>query len=385
MHKIKSWTDRHIHGDPVIWAIVILLSIISILTVYSATGTLAFAKYGGDTEYFLIKHSILIILALVAMWMAHKVDYRYYSKLSRLALLISIPLILYAYFFGNEVNDANRWVTIPIINQSFQPSDLAKLALIANLASMLSKRQQIIDDRETLIPILFWTGLVCGLIALSNFSNAVLLFAAAMLIMFIGRVPVKYLFLLILVGVLAGGIALTVGQRGKTVKSRITEFMDTENVHFQTKQSYIAIASGGLIGKGPGHGDQRNYLPHPYSDFIFAVIVEEYGLLGGGFVLFLYLALLFRGMKAAANSDRAFGGLLSAGLSFALVTQAMINMGVAVGIIPVTGLPLPFISMGGTSLLFTGLSFGIILSVSRGEVDEEYNTSNHFKNLAKAA
>ncbi len=385
MDRVRYWTQKHIHGDPVIWGIVLLLSIVSILTVYSATGTLAFARRGGDTEYFLIKHSVLIFFALGAMWLAHKVDYRYYSKISRWALYLSVPLILYAYFFGSSVNDANRWVTIPLINQSFQPSDLAKLALIANLASMLSKRQQQISERETLIPILFWTGLICGLIALSNFSTAVLLFATAMLIMFIGRVPVKYLFFLVLVGILAGGIALTVGQRGDTVKSRITQFFDSDNVHFQTQKSFIAIASGGALGKGPGHGDQRNYLPHPYSDFIYAVIIEEYGLAGGIFVLFLYLALLFRGMKTAAKSDRAFGGLLSAGLSFALVTQAMINMGVAVGVLPLTGLPLPFVSMGGTSLLFTGLSLGIILSVSRGEVDEDFSTNNHFKNLAKAA
>ncbi|MEL6536634.1 MAG: FtsW/RodA/SpoVE family cell cycle protein, partial [Bacteroidota bacterium] len=271
-------------------------------------------------------------------------------------------------------NSASRWITIPIINQAFQPSDLAKLALISNLAAMLSKRQHNIGDlKESLIPILTWCGIICGLIAMTDVSTATMLFATCMLLMFIGRVPTKYLAMLILVGVLAGGIALKLGQRGDTVMARIERFMEGE-VGFQSEQSYIAIATGGVIGKGPGNGTQRNILPHPYSDFVFAIIVEEYGLVGGGFVLLLYLLLLYRGMKAAANSDRAFGGLLSAGLSFMLVIQALINMGVAVGLGPVTGLPLPLVSMGGTSLLFTGVAMGIILSVSRGEIDEDINT-----------
>jgi cell division protein FtsW len=195
-----------------------------------------------------------------------------------------------------------------------------------------------------------------------------------MLLMFIGRVPMKYLVMLILVGSMAGGLGLMLGQRLQTTINRFESFFDSKEIPFQAEQSYIAIATGGVVGKGPGKSDQRNFLPHSYSDFIYAIILEEYGLIGGVSVLFLYLALLYRGVVTTARSDRPFGGLLSAGLTFSLVLQAMINMGVAVGLGPITGQPLPLLSMGGTSLLFTGISLGIILSVSRGEVSDKFNT-----------
>ncbi len=382
----NTWIEKHLKGDPIIWFIVILLSVLSIFVVYSATGTLAYRRMEGNTEYYLLKHSLLVMLSFMAMWIAHKIDYRYYSRISRLFLLISVPLLLITWKFGTTINEASRWLTIPIINQVFQPSDLAKLALITNLAAMLSKRQQHIDDlKDTLIPMLLWCGLICGLIALTDFSSATLLLITCLLILFIGRVPVKYLALLVLVGILAGALAFSIGQRGETVVSRMKDFADPTEIPFQAKQSYIAIATGGLTGKGPGNSDQRNFLPHPYSDFIFAIIIEEYGLAGGMIVVFLYLALLWRGIITASKSDRAYGGLLSAGLSFALVLQAMINMGVAVGLGPITGLPMPLVSMGGTSLLFTGLALGIILSVSRGEIDEYDGNSNELRNISKAA
>ena len=382
----KTFIERHLKGDPIIWFIVILLSVLSIFVVYSATGTLAYRHMGGNTEYYLLKHSFLVILSFMAMWIAHKIDYRYYSRISRLFLWISVPLLLITWKFGVTINEASRWLTIPIINQVFQPSDLAKLALITNLAAMLSKRQQHIDDlKDTLIPMLLWCGLICGLIALTDFSSATLLLVTCLLILFIGRVPVKYLTLLVIVGILAGALAFSIGQRGDTVVSQMKDFLDPTEIPFQAKQSYIAIATGGVTGKGPGNSDQRNFLPHPYSDFIYAIIIEEYGLAGGLTVVILYLALLWRGIITASNSDRAFGGLLSAGLSFALVMQAMINMGVAVGLLPITGLPLPLVSMGGTSLLFTGIALGIILSVSRGEIEEFSGRSSHIKNVPKAA
>ncbi len=371
MNTLKDWVMRNMKGDPVIWFIVFILSMFSILVVYSSTGTLAYKLMGGDTEYYLIKHSLLVFLSLVAMWIAHKIDYRYYAKLSKMALYISVPLLLFTWLFGTSINDASRWITIPIINQAFQPSDLAKLALLVTLAAMLSKKQQNIEDfKEAIIPMLLWIGAICGLIAMTNISTAILLFITCMLVLFIGRVPVKYLLMLVLIGALSGTAALVLGQRTGTAINRVRAYMDKEELPFQAKQSYIAISTGGIFGKGPGQSDQRNYLPHPYSDFVFAIIVEEYGMIGGLGVLILYLALLYRGMKAAAESDRAYGGLLSAGLAFALVMQAMVNMGVAVGLGPITGLPLPLISMGGTSQLFTGLSLGIILSVSRGEIDD---------------
>jgi len=365
--KVKTWADKNLQGDRVIWAVVFALSLISILVVYSSIGTLAY-KRTASPESYLVKHTFMVFLGLAAMWFAHKIDYRYYSKISRFALWISVPLLIYTFTNGTTINEAARWITLPIINTSFQPSDFASLALIINLASMLSKKQQNIEDfKETLIPVLIWCGVICGLIALTNLSTAMLLFATCMLVMFIGRVPVKYLAMLVLIGLLAGAVAVKFGVRGETAKNRILSFVNGTELPFQAKHGRIAVATGGIFGKGPGNSEQRNILPHPYSDFVYAIVIEEYGLIGGGIVLILYLILLHRGMNAAYNSERAFGGLLSAGLSFDLVCQAMVNMGVVVGLGPITGQPLPLISMGGTAMVFTGLSVGIILSVSRGE------------------
>ena len=359
--RFKIWADKNLQGDRVIWAVVFALSLISILVVYSSIGTLAY-KRSSSTESYLLKHTMMVFLGLAAMWFAHKIDYRYYSKISRLALWVSVPLLIYTFTNGTTINDAARWITLPFINTSFQPSDFASLALIINLASMLSKKQQNIEDiKESLIPMLIWCGIICGLIALTNLSTAMLLFATCMLVMFIGRVPVKYLAMLVFVGL-----------RGETAKNRILSFVNGTELPFQAKHGRIAVATGGVFGKGPGNSDQRNILPHPYSDFVYAIVIEEYGMIGGVTVLILYLVLLHRGMKAAYNSERAFGGLLSAGLSFDLVCQAMVNMGVVVGLGPITGQPLPLISMGGTAMVFTGLSVGIILSVSRGEQEENW-------------
>jgi cell division protein FtsW len=375
MNKVKAWADNNLQGDRVIWAVVFALSLISVLVVYSSIGTLAY-KRTESPESFLIKHTLTVIIGIAAMWFAHRVDYRYYSRLSKFALWISIPLLIYTFTHGVTINDAARWIHVPIIG-SFQPSDFASLALIVNLASMLSKRQQNIDDiKESLIPILFWCGMICGLIALTNLSTAVLLFLTCMLIMFIGRVPTKYLAMLLFVGILFGALAVKFGVRGETARNRITNFMNGGELPFQAKHARIAVATGGITGKGPGNSDQRNILPHPYSDFVYAIVIEEYGMIGGVVVIALYLILLHRGMKAAYNSDKAFAGLLSAGLSFDLVCQALVNMGVVVGLGPITGQPLPLVSMGGTSMVFTGLAVGIILSVSRGELDQKWNSNS---------
>jgi cell division protein FtsW len=375
MKKFKEWADNNLQGDRVIWAVVFALSLISVLVVYSSIGTLAFRKTSSP-EWYLLKHTSMVLLGLAAMWVAHKIDYRYYSKLSRLALWASVPLLLYTLKFGVSINDASRWIKVPLFG-SFQPSDFASLALIINLASMLSKKQQNIEDiKDALIPMLIWCGVICGLIALTNLSSAVLLFATCMLVMFIGRVPVKYLAMLVLVGLLAGAVAYKFGVRGETAKNRILSFINGTELPFQAQQGRIAVATGGIFGKGPGNSEQRNILPESYSDMIYAIVIEEYGMIGGVVVLILYLILLHRGMKAAYNSERAFGGLLSAGLSFDLVCQAMVNMGVVVGLGPITGQPLPFMSWGGTAMVFTGISVGIILSVSRGEQDESWNTQS---------
>ena len=247
---------------------------------------------------------------------------------------------------------------------------------------MLAKRQSQIDKaltiesveqimNKSLWPAILWCSAICGIIALSNFSTAVMLFMTCLLLMYIGRVPLKQLGLLCIIGSVAGLIGLAAGQRLLTVISRIGKFTSGSDIEFQAEQGFIGIWRGGFFGLGPGNGVQKDFLPHSYSDYIYATILEEWGMLFGIIVILLYLALLYRAMKTIVNSERAFGGLLSAGLCFSIVIQAMINMGVAVGLGPVTGQPLPMLSMGGTSLLFTGISLGIILSVSRGDIKEE--------------
>lgn len=368
--SVRDWAKDNLKGDRQIWWIVLFLSILSVLVVYSATGTIAYQKMEGNTEMYLFKHGSLVILGLASMYFAHRVNYIYYARLSKFGLWLSVPLLLWAYFKGTNLNDASRWITIPIINQTFQPSDLAKLALISNLAAMLAKRQRIQYEPRVLTTMIGWIGVICALIVLTNTSTALLLGATCFLLMYIGRVPMRYLAGMVGFCVVIGGFALVLGQRFDTVLGRLERFGDSSKVDYQVEQSYIAIANGGIQGQGPGNSHQRNFLPHPYSDFIYAIIIEEYGLLGGLLTLAAYLWLLARGMRAIQKSTRPFGGLLSAGLTFSIVLQAMINMAVAVGLIPVTGLPLPLLSMGGTSLLFTGAAIGIVISVSRDEADE---------------
>jgi len=384
---MQTWIKNNLKGDPVIWTVIIVLSVLSILLVYSAASAPAFRSRQGDTEYYLIKHCVLIGCSFVAMWIAHNINYVYYSKISRFALLLSVPLLIYTYFKGITENDASRWIMIPFINQTFQTSDLAKLALIANLASMLAKRQQEIDDfKKSLLPILIWCGVICGLIALSDLSTAMMLFATCLMVMFVGRVSINSLLKLIGIGVICLSLSLIVGQRGPTAVNRVQKWWGMVSgttapidLDYQVQQSFIAVAKGGFFGVGSGHSSQTYHLPVAYSDYIFAILNEEYGLIMGVFVIVLYLLLLYRGIKVATNSEKAFGGLLSVGLTFSLVIQSMINMMVVVGLVPVTGLSLPLLSMGGTSLLFTGLSLGIILSVSRGDLREEAKANQLIK------
>ena len=375
---VNRWLKNNLKGDPIIWAIALVLAIFSILLVYSAVSSLAYRKMQGNTEYYLIKHTSLVLISLGAMWVVHKVDYRYFSGLARIGLWVSVPLLLLTWRYGIKVNEASRWINIPIINRSFQPSDLAQLALIIRIAAILARNQgKVKEIKKVLVPILTWTGITCGLIALTNFSAAFLLFFTCVLMMYFGRVPTRYLATLGMVTILVTSLSLLVGQRGKTVLSRIKAFQQQE-LPFQTQQAYIAIATGGIYGKGPGKSIQKNLLPYSYADFIYAIVIEEYGIVGGMLVIILYIILLYRGTRLLTTQGKLYPGLVATGLSFFIAIQALVNMGIAVGLGPVTGLQLPFISMGGTSLLFTGIALGMILSTSQGEIDE------HIKPYASA-
>ena len=380
---------HNIKGDRWIWLIVILLSLISLLSVYSAIGTLAY-KRGVGVESILMKHLAMIIGGIVLMYISHKLDYRYYSGISKLLMYITIPLLFYTLLFGSHVNDASRWIAIPGTGLSFQTSDLAKLALITFLARSLSRKQENIKDvKQSFIPIM---GAVCSvfiLIALANLSTALMLFGVSVLLLIIGRISIKQ----IAVTCLAGAILLTgvifLGPRRKTYISRIHTFMHPEAANpdksFQADHAKIAIATGGIFGKGPGKSNEVNYLPEAYSDEIYAIIVEEYGMIGGIILIGIYLFLLYRCIKIVTKAPKAFGALLAAGLSFSLTIQAFANMAVAVGLGPVTGVPLPFVSMGGTSMLFTSVAFGIILSVSRDIEDPKKVVVGEIKEVGNLA
>ena len=369
--RALSWIQ--LKGDKGIWIIIFLLSLISLLAVYSSSNILTVRFGDTSTEFYFLKHISLLSIGLVIMYLIHRVDYRIFAKLSSLLLGISILLLVYTLFqpVENEINQASRWVRI--FGQSFQPSDLAKFSIVIFVSKWLALQQSVIKDfKKGFLPILVFVLAICGLIVPANLSTAILIFAACFALMFTAGVQAKYLMSLILVAALCLPLLQffprfgTWKQRTKEYVLRITEPETTP--HYQTIQANIAIAGGGIMGRGAGKSVQRNFLPHPYSDFIYAIIIEEYGLIGGLFVLGLYLFLLIRTV-AIVTVSKTFGALLATGLAFMIVFQALVNMGVTVGILPVTGLPLPLISMGGTSIIFTCMSLGIILSVSRSAIE----------------
>ncbi len=378
-----------IKGDKIIWLVVIILSVFSLLAVYSSTGTLAYKYQGGNTEYYMIKHFIILVLGLFLMYLAHLVKYTYFSRIFQIALWIAVPLLLLTLFVGLNLNEARRALPLPF-GLTFQTSDLAKLTLIMYLARMLTKRQEVIKDfKSAFIPIVIPVLIVCFLILPANFSTAAILFTTSLVLMFIGRVSLKHIFSMISIGVVVMFIMILIAKsypnllpRVDTWIGRVENFREPNaEENYQVEQAKIAIANGGILGKMPGNSEQRNFLPHPYSDFIFAIIIEEYGLLGGIFIVFLYLILLFRAVKIVTKVPRNFGAFLTIGVAFSLVFQAMINMAVAVNLLPVTGQTLPFVSMGGTSVWFTSISIGIILSVSK---EVEKNTESHAGELQTA-
>lgn len=364
---------KYIKGDRIIWLVVGLLSLVSLLAVYSSTGTLAYRFQGGNTAYYILKHSVILLMGIGIIFVTHSIPYKYYSRLSQVFLFSSIILLIITLFLGTSINQATRWLTLPGLGFTIQTSDFAKLALIMYLARLLSQKQNEIKDLKlSFMPVLWPVLLICMLILPSNLSTALILLATSIILMFIGRVRTLYLVALIGSGVFVIGIFIAIvmysqseGRLG-TWKNRIETFLGGEGENYQSEQSKIAVASGGLIGKGPGNSTQRNFLPHPYSDFIFAIIIEEYGLVGAILIIAFYLWLLYRAGVIVRRSTRTFPALLAIGLTISIVLQAMINMAVVVGLVPVTGQPLPLVSMGGSSLVFTSVAIGIILSVSHG-------------------
>lgn len=380
-------------GDKVIWASVLLLVLASLLVVYSATGSLAYKMYKGNTEVYLFKQVAFIVVGFCFIYFAHRVNYTIYSRIAKILFYLCIPLLFYTLFFGVTLNEGSRWIKLPIINLTMQTSDLAKLALFIFLARTLSRKQPVIKDfKKGFLPVIAPVALVCMLIAPANLSTALLLGSSCMVLLFIGRVSGKHLLgvigvaliplaILVMSAVIkhqsGAGEEVASKEKGSRITarfgtwvSRVEGFIyggkeaDNDNM-YQVNQAKIAIAKGGVLGVGPGNSEQRNFLPQAYNDFIYAIIIEEYGLLGGAFIIFIYLVFLFRSIRLFKRCPYAFGAFLALGLSFTLVLQAMANMAVNVNLFPVTGVTLPLVSMGGSSFLFTCLSIGIILSVAR--------------------
>ena len=374
-------------GDKVIWAIVIVLTLISILVVYSSIGSLAY-KMNKSTESYLFKQIAFIFLGVLIIYFAHRVNYTIYSRVATILFLLSIPLLFYTLKFGSSINDANRWIKLPVINMTFQTSDLAKLALFMYISKQLSRKQNVIKNfKKGFLPLIIPVIIICMLIAPANLSTAVLVGGTSLMLMFIGRVSTKHILLVIGTALLPVIFLIVISKsyynkeehktkdlpavlslgRMPTWIKRVQDFMYADNTKssYQVQQAKIAIAQGSWFGKGPGKSEQRNFLPHPYSDFIYAIIIEEYGLFGGAVILFIYLLFLFRSIRLFQKCPYAFGAFLAVALSFTLVIQALVNMAVNVNLFPTTGVTLPLVSMGGSSLWFTCFAIGIILSVAR--------------------
>jgi cell division protein FtsW len=357
-----------LQGDKIIWLVVALLSLFSVLTVYSSTEILA-QRNNTYTESFLVRHIVLLVGSIGLMFVAHMINYMKYARVSTILIAIAIPLLIYTMFFGVNINGAARWIRIPFVGITFQTADFAKLALVLYVARTMALMQsRTVNNTELLAPVL----VTVLLIAPYDLSNALILFFTCLLQMFIGKVELRNVFSLLMLGIGLFAILILLSDflpwiRVDTWISRLKIFMEGGSAEdaFQVLQAKMAIARGGFLGVGPGNGVQSYFLPHAYSDYIYCIIVEEYGMFGGVAVLLLYVMLVIRTIRMVNKTPKAFGAMLAIGLSLSIAIQAFAHMAVNVNLIPVTGLTLPFVSLGGTSLFFTGLSLGIVLSVSR--------------------
>ena len=400
--------NKILKGDKVIWIVTLLLGIISLIVVYSATSALAVSKYSGSTGTVLMKHLGMLVFGFLMMFGASKINYKHYAKIAWLLMIPCLALLLYTLAFGQNLNQASR--SINVGGFSFQPSEMAKIILITYLARqlvMMGDTKYNIKDFliKLALPILATAGLIFS----ENLSTAMILVFVCMVLLFIGRV--KMLHMAALVGLCVVGMGFYLifdvvktnidnkhrrqkAEETMVISAKTGEFKEKQNriqtwsnrlksmgedkgeidrfddKHMQRTYADIAVASGSVFGKGPGKSEQRNFLPHPYSDFIYAIIIEEYGLVGGLIVLMLYIILFTRVLRICIKRPLTFGALMAFGLGFLIIVQAMVNMGVSIGLLPVTGQPLPFVSMGGTSIMATGLIIGMILSVTRSIEDE---------------
>ena len=370
----------NLEGDKVIWAIVLALSIFSVLVVYSTAGW-----------KFLFSHLIKLSIGLFFLYQVHKIKFKYFAKIGVLGFVISIVLLILVFIMGVTVNGASRWLSIA--GFQFQPSDIAKLSILLFMARQLSKyRNEIKDFKKLFLYVLAPLVVICALILPNNFSTSALIFLNGLVLMYVARVKVKYIVSIIGIGLFSAlliyGFAKTYPEstnkimpRSSTWVSRIDSYISTEknqelDKDYQQQQALVAIYNGGFSGVGPGKSTQRNILPYSSSDFIFAIMVEEYGFVMGALIpILLYLILFYRALRIAIKITSVFGGLLCVGLMFSLVFQAFVNMLVSVGVLPVTGQTLPLISMGGTSILFTCITVGVILSVSNDTSDRGYETA----------
>ncbi|MFN9379472.1 MAG: FtsW/RodA/SpoVE family cell cycle protein, partial [Bacteroidota bacterium] len=359
-------------GDRVIWVLISLMTLVSLLGVYSSTGSLSHKEQGGNTEYYLVKQGFIVLFGFFIMYVLHRLHYLRFHRIAPFLFIVAIPLLIFTLAFGVDINSARRWIEIPFLGFTFQSSDFARLALILYLARTISSKQSNIKDfKSAFLPLILPVIIICFLIAPADLSTALLLFSSCIAMMFVGRVAVKYILMLVLLAIIAFSILILLGHffpdmvRLATWIERIREFTTDSDGGFQVQQSKVAIANGGFFGMGPGQSIQRNFLPSSYADFIYAILVEEYGLLGGLFVISLYMGFFFRITRLVTKSTKAFGAMVVTGLGFSFVFQAFINIAVATHLVPVTGVTLPMISLGGTSIIMNCISLGIILSVSK--------------------
>ncbi|GGD45136.1 FtsW/RodA/SpoVE family cell cycle protein [Muriicola marianensis] len=374
----------HIQGDKVIWAVVALLALFSFLPVYSASSNLVYVVGNGTTMGHLVKHALLLFLGFGIIYGVHRIPTHYFKGLSIIAMPVVLALLVYTLAQGTTIGGANasRWIRLPLVGITFQTSTLASVVLMVYIARYLSKiKERKITFKESILPLWSPVFLVVMLILPANFSTAAILFFMVLVLCFLGGYPLKYLTGIVGIGMLGLLLFVLVAKaapdlfpnRVDTWMNRLESFWDPADTEadYQIEKAKIAIASGGLVGNGAGKSVMKNFLPQSSSDFIYAIIVEEYGLIGGFSLMFFYMLLLFRIVVVANANTSVFGKLLVVGVGLPIVFQALINMAVAVELFPVTGQTLPLISSGGTSIWMTCLAIGIVLSASRKREQEE--------------